>query len=52
MKRKREDQERLSQALNGAQHIIIKRDPAEAEHDHLGDYGKLFTYEEKKIKSN
>ncbi|XP_047035373.1 A disintegrin and metalloproteinase with thrombospondin motifs 1 isoform X1 [Helicoverpa zea] len=38
VKRKREDQARLTQALNGAQHVIIKRDPADAEHDHLGDY--------------
>ncbi|XP_035451655.2 A disintegrin and metalloproteinase with thrombospondin motifs 1 isoform X2 [Spodoptera frugiperda] len=38
VKRKREDQQRLTQALNGAQHVIIKRDPGAAEHDHLGDY--------------
>lgn len=43
VKRKREDQQRLTQALNGAQHVIIKRDPGAAEHDHLGDYGKSST---------
>ncbi|XP_060807106.1 A disintegrin and metalloproteinase with thrombospondin motifs like isoform X2 [Amyelois transitella] len=36
MKRKTEEQDRLRRALNGAQHVIIKRDPAEG--DHLGDY--------------
>ncbi|CAH0596977.1 unnamed protein product [Chrysodeixis includens] len=45
LKRKKEDQERLKRALNGAQHVIIKRDPAQLDHesdyafmepDHLG----------------
>ncbi|XP_026728209.1 A disintegrin and metalloproteinase with thrombospondin motifs 1 isoform X3 [Trichoplusia ni] len=45
LKRKKEDQERLKRALNGAQHVIIKRDPAQMDHesdyafmepDHLG----------------
>lgn len=36
VKRKKEEQESLKRALNGAQHIIIKRDPTV--HDHLSDY--------------
>ncbi|XP_049879862.1 uncharacterized protein LOC126376487 isoform X2 [Pectinophora gossypiella] len=36
LKRKREQQETLQRALNGAHHVIIKRDPAHG--DHLGDY--------------
>lgn len=36
LKRKKEDQVRLQRALSGAQHVIIKRDPVEA--DHLSDY--------------
>ncbi|RVE45693.1 hypothetical protein evm_009663, partial [Chilo suppressalis] len=36
MKRKREDQQLLQRALNGARHVIIKREPASD--DHLGDY--------------
>ncbi|KAL4716479.1 hypothetical protein ACJJTC_015907, partial [Scirpophaga incertulas] len=36
MKRKREDQDELRRALNGARHVIIKRDPATG--DHLSDY--------------
>nr|XP_037873779.1 A disintegrin and metalloproteinase with thrombospondin motifs like isoform X1 [Bombyx mori]XP_037873780.1 A disintegrin and metalloproteinase with thrombospondin motifs like isoform X1 [Bombyx mori] len=36
MKRKKEEQDRLQEALNGAQHVIIKRDPAEV--DHMSDY--------------
>ncbi|XP_028166740.1 A disintegrin and metalloproteinase with thrombospondin motifs 2 isoform X3 [Ostrinia furnacalis] len=38
MSRNKEDQERLRQALNGAHHVIIKRDPSQEEHDHLSDY--------------
>ncbi|XP_064292754.1 A disintegrin and metalloproteinase with thrombospondin motifs like isoform X2 [Plodia interpunctella] len=36
VKRKADEQDRLRRALNGAQHVIIKRDPAQG--DHLGDY--------------
>ncbi|XP_037296718.1 A disintegrin and metalloproteinase with thrombospondin motifs 16 isoform X3 [Manduca sexta] len=36
LKRKREEQQRLQRALNGAHHVIIKRDPAQI--DHLSDY--------------
>ncbi|XP_041980947.1 A disintegrin and metalloproteinase with thrombospondin motifs 1 isoform X5 [Aricia agestis] len=36
VKRKKAEQEELQLALNGAQHVIIKRDPAEE--DHASDY--------------
>ncbi|XP_072948406.1 A disintegrin and metalloproteinase with thrombospondin motifs like isoform X2 [Epargyreus clarus] len=36
VKRKKEEQEWLKTALQGAQHVIIKRDPIES--DHLSDY--------------
>ncbi|XP_059055715.1 A disintegrin and metalloproteinase with thrombospondin motifs like [Achroia grisella] len=36
LKREKGDQDKLRQALNGAKHVIIKRDPATD--DHLGDY--------------
>ncbi|CAG9570725.1 unnamed protein product [Danaus chrysippus] len=36
VKRRKAEQERLRQALQGAGHVIIKRDPAQG--DHLGDY--------------
>ncbi|KAM3961332.1 A disintegrin and metalloproteinase with thrombospondin motifs like isoform 2-T3 [Aphomia sociella] len=36
LKRNKDDQDRLMRALNGAKHVIIKRDPAQG--DHLGDY--------------
>ncbi|XP_026750418.1 A disintegrin and metalloproteinase with thrombospondin motifs 1 isoform X2 [Galleria mellonella] len=36
LRRKKDDQDKLRRALNGAKHVIIKRDPALD--DHLGDY--------------
>lgn len=40
VKRRKIEQEQLQQALRGAGHVIIKRDPAQG--DHLSDYGKMF----------
>ncbi|KPJ03591.1 hypothetical protein RR46_00543 [Papilio xuthus] len=38
VKRKKIDQDRLKEALQGAHHVIIKRDPAQG--DHLSDFGE------------
>ncbi|CAH2097707.1 unnamed protein product [Euphydryas editha] len=38
VKRKKVEQEEIQRALQGAGHVIIKRDPAQG--DHLSDYGK------------